>query len=120
MAFSPPPGYDDFLDDAERTPVPDPQYEELDVPGVGVVRARRPLPNSAPALAMAANSRIKDVAKLDYLALFARNHLAPGELERILIAQMTEDMPSDAVMVIARSIACWGTARPTRRSSRSR
>lgn len=118
MAFSPPPGFDDFLDDAERAST-DPRFEDLDVPGVGTVRARRPMPNSGPALAMAANSKIELAGKLDYLGLFARNHLAPGELERILFAQMDGDMPADAVQVIARSIARWGTSRPTRRSSRS-
>lgn len=113
-----PTGYTDLLDDAERTPLSGP-YEELDVEGVGIVLARRPMPGSAAALAQAANSKIKAVSKLDYLGLFARNHLAPGELERIILAQMRSEMPADAVQVIARSIACWGTARPTRRSSRS-
>ena len=115
---STPPGFTDLLDDAERSPLTGP-YEKLDVDGVGVVLARRPMPGSAAALAQAANSEIPLERKLDYLGLFARNHLAPGEIERILVAQMQSKMPSDAVQVIARSIATWGTARPTRRSSRS-
>ena len=113
-----PPGFTDLLDDAERSPLTGP-YEKLDVNGVEVVLARRPMPGSCAALAQAANSKIKVESKIDYLGLFARNHLAPGELERVIFAQMRSEMPADAVQVIARSIATWGTARPTRRSSRS-
>lgn len=113
-----PPGFTDLDDDAERSPDTGP-YHELNVPGVGIIKARRPMPGSAAALAMAANSKLPNLAKLDHLGRFAVNHLAPGELERIIVAQMSDAMPADAVQVIARSIATWGTARPTRRSSRS-
>lgn len=113
-----PPGFTDLDDDAERAPDGGP-YHDLNVPGIGIVKVRRPMPKSAAALAMAANSKINNLAKLDHLGRFAINHLAPGEMERLIVAQMNQTIPADAFQVIARSIATWGTARPTRRSSRS-
>lgn len=121
--YDPPPGFDDLLFDAGGlAPPPDPPegYQELEVEGVGIVHARPPLPNAAGALAMAANSKIPTTAQVDYLTLMVRNHLAPGELARVLVGQMCGDYPSDAVQQIAKAVCTWGTARPTRRSSPSR
>lgn len=87
---------------------------------MGVVRARRPMPNATYALASAANSKIAINAQMDYLVLFVRNHLADGELERVYHEMITGDMPPDALERIARSVATWGTARPTSPSSPSR
>lgn len=117
----PPDGYEDLLHDSGGD-VPRPAtsgFRELDVPTVGVVLARPPLPNAAGALAMAANAKIDGMSQLNYLTLMIRNHLAPGELERILVGQMNSQYPADAVQQIARAVCTWGTARPTRRSSRS-
>jgi hypothetical protein len=117
--FDPPPGDADMLGDAEHADVAPVRYSDLDIEDVGVVRARRPLPNAVPALAMAANAKLDIGARADYLVLFVRNHLAPGELERVYVEMITGDMPADAVERIARAVATWGTARPTQPSSRS-
>lgn len=117
--YDPPPGYADLEGDAATGPSSD-RFDDLTVEGVGVVRARRPMPNATHALAMAANSDIDPSARVDYVVLFARNHLAPGELERIYHGMITGDTPADSVERIARAVATWGTARPTSPSSPSR
>lgn len=116
--FDPPPGYDDMAGDADAFPC-DPHFHPLEVPGVGVVQARRPMPKSVPALAMAANSKIELTSRSDYLVLFVSNHLAEGELERVYVEMITQDLPPDTIERIARAVATWGTARPTQPSSRS-
>lgn len=120
--YDPPDGYLDILYDSggETLPAPPDGYHDLDVPKVGVVHARPPLPNAAGALAMAANAKIDPMSQLNYLTLMVRNHLAPGELERVLVGQMDGRFPADAVQQIAKAVCTWGTARPIRRSSRSR
>lgn len=115
--YDPPPGYADMEADGENAPaVINPTYHELEVEGVGVIHARRPLPNSVPALAGAANAKISDRSRLDHLTLFIQNHLDPGEFVGLL-AQMTDpeaaDMPEDAMLRVSRAIATAGTARPT-------
>jgi hypothetical protein len=114
--YDPPPGYADMEGDADTAPYLD-KFADLDVIGVGVVKARRPMPNAIPALAAAANSSIEAQARVDYLVLFVRNHLAPGELERIYHSMITGDTPADSMERIARAVATWGTARPTSPSS---
>lgn len=116
--YDPPPGYDDMNGDADVGPSST-RFDELEVPGVGTVRARRPLPNATSALAMAANSKIDAQARSDYLVLFVRNHLDEGELERIYHTMITGDLPTDSIERIARAVATWGTARPTQPSSPS-
>lgn len=115
-----PDGHADLLHDCDRSPTPAPPdgYRALEVEGVCTVMARPPMPNAAGALAMAANSKIELEAQVAYLALMVRNHLAPGELERVLVGQMNGQYPADSVQLIARAVCTWGTARPTRRSSR--
>jgi hypothetical protein len=115
--YDPPPGYADMEGDADTAPYVD-KFVDLDVDGVGVVKARRPMPNAIPALAAAANSNIDSAARVDYLVLFVRNHLDDGELERIYHGMITGDTPSDSIERIARAVATWGTARPTSPSSR--
>jgi hypothetical protein len=117
--YDPPPGYDDMAGDAE-TAEPSDRFDDLEVEGVGVVRARRPMPNAVPVLASAVKSGIADAARMDYMVLFVRNHLAEGELERIYHDMITGDTPADSVERIARAVATWGTARPTLPSSPSR
>ena len=116
--YDPPPGYDDLLSDAEYAPSSS-SFAELDVGGVGTIWARRPMPNALAALAMAANSKIDISSRADYLVLFVRNHLDEDELERIYVEMITGDLPTDTIERIARAVATWGTARPTRPSSRS-
>ncbi len=117
--YDPPPGYADMEGDADIAPSST-RFHNLDVDGVGVVRARRPMPNAVPALAAAANSDLDAQARVDYLVLFVRNHLDDGELERIYHGMITGDTPSDSIERIARAVATWGTARPTSPSSPSR
>ncbi|UAW09011.1 hypothetical protein SEA_CALAMITOUS_40 [Mycobacterium phage Calamitous] len=117
--YDPPPGYDDLMHDCGGDDPPvDPVYRELEVPGIGTVRARPPMPNAVGALAMAARSGIDPVRQVDYLGLFVRNHLAPGEVERLLVGQMEGQYPTDTIQQVAKAVSVWGTARPTRRSSR--
>lgn len=100
-----------MLGDAATAPSSD-RYEPLLVPEVGAVTARRPMPNAVAALAMAANSAITDNDRTDYLVLFVRNHLYADELERIYVAMMDGDAPTNSIDLIARAITTWGTARP--------
>ncbi|AOQ28600.1 hypothetical protein SEA_DERPP_38 [Mycobacterium phage Derpp] len=121
--YEPPPGYDDCESDADDFPTPaNAAYRELDVEGVGILHARKPLPNAIPALAGAANSKVKPAARLDYLTVFIQNHLAPGEYETLLAKMMDPEteLPEDTVLRVSRAIATAGSARPTRRSSTSR
>ena len=115
--FDPPDGFDDMLGDAE-TATYSSKFNELEVEGVGTVRARRPLPNAVPCLAMAANAQIDISPRMDYVVLFVRNHLDEGELERIYFEMITGEAPADSIERIARAVATWGTARPTSPSSR--
>ena len=114
--FDPPPGFDDLLGDAELGTFSG-RFDYLDVPKVGLVKARRPMPNAMAALSMAANSQIGVESRTDYLVLFVRNHLGEGELERIYHSMITGDTPADSMERIARAVATWGTARPTLPSS---
>ena len=116
--YDPPPGHADLEGDCAHAPFAD-RFEDLDVEGIGVVQARRPMPNAVHSLAMAVNSQIEPPARMDYMILFVRNHLGEGELERIYHGMMTGDTPADSIERIARAVATWGTARPTSPSSRS-
>lgn len=109
--FDPPPGYEDMIGDAETAP-PSDSYEPLAVPDVGVVTARRPMPSAVATLAMAANSGLTDSERSDYLFRFVRDHLHPDALERVYVAMMTDEAPSNSVDLIARAVTTWGTARP--------
>jgi hypothetical protein len=119
--YEPPSGLDDMIGDAdqwecwERNPA---KFHDLEVEGVGIVKARRPMVNAIPALAMAANAQIEVSSRVDYLVLFVRNHLAEGEMERIYVEMISGEAPADSIDRIARAVATWGTARPTSPSSR--
>lgn len=121
--YDPPPGYDDCEADAEDHPTPEgTKYHPIEVDGVGFIHARKPLPNAIPALAGAANSKIKVESRIDHLDIFVQNHLLPGEFEALLARMMDpdENMPADAMLRVSRAIATAGTARPTVPSSISR
>jgi len=109
--FSPPPGFEDLVSDAEDCPPTGPLLE-LDVPSVCTLTARKPSPQGAAALAMSASSTIPDVDRAAYLVRFVSDHLGDGELERVYVGMMTESYPADAIELIARAVATWGTARP--------
>lgn len=114
MAVSPPPGFEDMLGDAEDHPSPeDGPFRDLHVDGVGKVKARKPLPNAVPALAMAANADISGLKRTAYHERFVRNHVAPGEAERLLAGMMRNELPHDTYSLVGTAIATWGTARPT-------
>lgn len=116
--FDPPPGYSDLEGDSKFAPYSE-HFFDLEVPEVGTVKVRPPMPNAVSSLASAAQSKITVTSRSDYLVLFVRNHLDEGELERVYYEMITGDMPPDAIEQIARSIATMGTARPTQPSSRS-
>jgi len=114
MAFEPPPGYIDCENDGEQAPPNTGRFHEIEVTDVGVIHARRPLPNAIPALSSAANPKVSDRSRVGHLNLFVQNHLKPGEYEALLARMMTEDdMPPDAMLRVSRAIATAGTARPT-------
>ncbi|QWY84382.1 hypothetical protein SEA_KNOCKER_40 [Mycobacterium phage Knocker] len=121
--YDPTPGYADCESDGEDHPTPPGHpYREIEVQGVGIIHARKPLPNAIPALAGAANARISAHARIDQLDIFVQNHLADGEFESLLARMMDpdQDTPPDTMLRVSRAIATAGTARPTRRSSTSR
>lgn len=109
--FDPPPGYADMLGDAATAAFAD-RYGVLDVPGIGLVSARRPMPNATAALAMAGNVAISDTDRSDYVVMFVRDHLHPDDLERIFMEMALSEAPANSVELIARAVATWGTARP--------
>jgi hypothetical protein len=109
--FDPPPGYVDMLGDAETAAYSE-LYETLVVTDVGVLTARRPRPNAIAALAMSATPSQLDTSRADFIVMFVTNHLHPDELERVYVAMMIGNAPSDSIDRIARAIATWGTARP--------
>ncbi|MBV9921907.1 MAG: hypothetical protein JOY78_13785 [Pseudonocardia sp.] len=110
--YDPPPGYDDMAGDSQLAAF-NPVFEDLEVPKVGTVRARRPRPNAIHTLAMAANAANDAPMRADHVVLFAREHLEDGELDRLFVAMVSnESIPSDAVERIVRELATWGTSRP--------
>ncbi|CAA0078303.1 Uncharacterised protein [Mycolicibacterium vanbaalenii] len=112
--FDPPPGYHDMLGDAEHN-TRQSGYANLDVDEVGVVRARYPLPNAVPNLAMANTDKISRASQLMHLKRFLRAHVE--DLDQYLVAMMDGTLPADTVERIAKAVAAWGTARPTLPSS---
>lgn len=115
--YDAPPGFDDMLADAQRRPAAG-RFHPLEVPDVGTVMARKPMPGAAAALAMAANSKIDAMARQNYLVLFVKNHLGDATYEDVLYRMLVGELPETAVEKIARAVATWGTARPTSPSSR--
>ncbi|QFG11181.1 hypothetical protein PBI_CLOVERMINNIE_34 [Gordonia phage CloverMinnie] len=111
--FDPPSGEADLASDAEEIEPAGP-YRDLAVKGVGTVRARKPQPRSAHALAMAANSKIGASAQADYFTLFVRHHLDDDSYEDLLRGMVEGDYPLDAMPKVARELSVWGTARPTK------
>lgn len=117
--YNPPAGDPDMTADAEDTIYTGP-LRELQVEGVGIVLARKPMPGSIPALAASASSKMSMTGKVDELTRFVQNHLGITGFDDLLIGMIEGRLPADAVQRIARAIATWGTARPTGPSSRSR
>ncbi|UXE04412.1 hypothetical protein SEA_FUNSIZED_41 [Mycobacterium phage Funsized] len=121
--YDPPPGTEDCESDGEDHPTPPGHpYRPIEVEGVGLIHARKPLPNAIPALAGAANGKVSAERRIDHLDIFVQNHLADGEFEMILARMMDpdNDMPPDTMLRVSRAIATQGTARPTQPSSISR
>lgn len=120
MLHEPPPGYADCESDAEDHPTPPGHpYRELEVDGIGVLRARKPLPNAVAVIAGAANAKISTEARTAHLQRFIANHLAPEDYEGLLARMIDPDdtLPPDALLRVSRAIATAGTARPTVPSS---
>lgn len=121
--YDPPSGYEDMLFDAaeaaRKTINGEGGMHPLEVPGVGVLQARNPIPGSAAALAASARSKASDTEKLGYLNLFVQNHIGAEAYEELLCRMMTGDAPADTMNLIVEAITTRGTARPTRRSSHS-
>lgn len=109
--YSPPPGYEDLLSDAENHQ-PLGLLAPLDIPELGTVQALKPCPCGVAWLAMSSNPKASPAERTDHLVRFVNEHLAEGELERLYFDMMLESGPRDSVERVARSLATWGTARP--------
>jgi hypothetical protein len=109
--YEPPAGFIDLQNDAARAPLTG-DFEDLTVPGLGPIRARRPLPRAVSALASAANGKYDAPTRNGYLNMFVVDHLGLDAFEDLLVDLVTGTVPADAVHRVARAIATWGTARP--------
>lgn len=109
--FEPPPGYEDMLADAEES-IYSSAWVNLDVPKIGTVRARRPMPDGAALLAMAANPKIGHTKQVEFMMRFVNTHVATEDIERVYFAMMMDEMPADSIERLSRAVATWGTARP--------
>ena len=112
-SVDPPAGFEDMLGDAELAVAKDSVFRPLEVPGIGTIMARKPMPNSVPALAMAANSKIDARGQADYLMLFVRNHVPDVQLESLFVGMMRGEYPQETMSLVTQAISTWGTARPT-------
>lgn len=113
--FNPPPGFEDLRADADRWPVTG-TFRELHVPRVGPIRARPPAPRAAADLGMSIWHKAPPGEQHNALVRFLMDHLDEGEYERV-IGELVEDiqgddLPTDTVQRVARTIACCDTARP--------
>ena len=112
--FEPPSGEADLEADTEDASPEPTRYRDLYVESAKLtVKARRPTPRACHAVAMAANSKIGAAMQADHLTLFIRHHLDDESYTAILSGMLTGDLPADAMQEVARSLATWGTARPT-------
>lgn len=109
--FEPPPGYDDMLADADES-IYTSAWVTFEVPQLGEIKARRPMPDAAAQLAMAANPKIGHSKQIEHLMRFVSDHVAAEDLERLSFAMMMDEAPADSLEKLARAVATWGTARP--------
>ena len=107
----PPPGYDDCMFDFGRAPEPDEPFGPLDVPNVGVIQARPPTTSSVALLGGAGQPGIKVEVRVKRITGMIALHVAPGEMERLLLGMVTGDMPGKTMQYVYEEIACYGTAR---------
>lgn len=120
MLYDSPPGFADLTSDAEQAPPFTDRFHPIEVEGVGTVMARKPMPRSVDALAKMAKAKISDQSRVGYLNQFLREHLADGELHRLLTGMVDDNMPAEALTLVCRAVATWGTERPTSPSLTSR
>jgi hypothetical protein len=109
--YLPSPGFVDLESDAQDAP-PLGELRDLDIPGVGVVAARRPRPRTCPIIAGQANNKLDRVDRAERVNQLVAEHTADGEMDRLMIDMMNGDLPADTIARTARAITCWGTARP--------
>lgn len=110
--YEPPAGYLDLESDAATLPVVG-QLEDLEIPGVGTVRARRPAPRSAAALAWATNHKLDEATRQAHLVAFVYGLVDEDDLDTLLVELITaETIPVEAMGQLARALSTWGTARP--------
>lgn len=108
--FDPPAGFDDLLGDC----APRGGFEPMVVDGVGEVLMRRPGPHALGDLAMGNNPKTTPQLRSQHSNRFVQQHLADGELERILTGMVDGALPPDSVFLVGKALATWGTARPYR------
>jgi hypothetical protein len=109
--FDPPAGFIDLLADATRTPN-DGELFTLEVNHVGSLSARKPMPRSAAALAMATTSTVPVAQQTLHFTTFVVEHVDADDYEQLCLQMAHGDIVEDAVRRIGRAIATWGTARP--------
>ena len=113
--YDPPPGFADCDADGVAAGVPEnPVYRIIDVPRVGEVKARLPLPSAIPLLAGASNGATNAQERLTRLNAFVHAHLEPGELDELVCDMINPDtdLPADTILRVSRAIATQGTGRP--------
>lgn len=106
-----PPGYDDLAGDAEQHAERHPEtspFHDLNVEGVGIIRARYPLPNAVPVLVSAYRSKEQHIAGIKR---FIDHHVEDGH-RPLLQGMMLGQYPYDTLERVAAAIATRGSARP--------
>jgi hypothetical protein len=109
--FDPPPGFDDLLADAETCGARG-ELSTLHIEDFGDIQARRPTPRSAAALAMSVNRKALPETRGSYQQLFVADHLADTRFVELLVDMLEGRAPDDALFLLCRGIATWGTSRP--------
>lgn len=99
-------------DSADAPPLGEPV--PLQVPGVGVLLARKPRPRSLATLARAYDDDTKPPERNRWLNQFLTDHTDRLDFERVLSAVADETLPADSVERVFRAIVTWGTQRPFR------
>lgn len=100
-----------MLADAEES-IYSSAWVKHDVPQIGTITARRPLPDGAALLAMAANPKEGHSKQVEHMLRFVSHHVSPEDIEQVYFRMMMDELPADSVERLARSVATWGTARP--------
>lgn len=112
MVYNPPDSFTDALNDALAARDQNQPFEELLVPGIGYLQARKPRPCAVGALGNAVNAKAGDKDRNHYIGLFVNDHLDDESWDRVMVGMMTGELSKDAVHDVCKALATWGTSRP--------